>query len=111
MSVVITIIISLLVYTCGQSRGDWCFPESLECLKAQNELLIKDEAQKMAYEKACHTPRLISSAEGVNLYVTGNTNCNGEVYFSRSGTHTTHEECYSSGKTRHCAIINDDVSN
>lgn len=105
------VIIGFLIYGCGQVRGDWCLPESQQCLKAKNELVIKEASQKSAYEKKCHTPRLVASAEGVNLYVVGNSSCNGEVYFSRSGTHTAHEECHQTGKTRHCETITDNVSN
>lgn len=111
MQTVMVIITCLFIYTCGQVRGDWCVPESSKCLKEQAKLKVEEAKALQNRETLCHTPRLISSAIGVNLYVTGNSSCTGEVYFSRSGTHTTHKACHMSGKVNHCDTINDDVSN
>mgnify|MGYP003395425659 CR=1 FL=1 len=46
--------------------------------------------------KTCETPSLVSEIDGVRLYVVS-PNCDRAVYFSKSGTHTTHSEIH--GKT------------
>lgn len=56
--------------------------------------------------KKCNTPKLVSQIDGVSLYVVS-PDCDTPVYFSKSGTHTTHEEQH--GKT--VETVNDDVSN
>ena len=57
--------------------------------------------------KQCHTPVLISEVDDVKLYAINlDSDCDERpVYFSKSGTHTTHTELH--GKTSR--TYNDDV--
>lgn len=64
------------------------------------------KAKQEAELKDARTPKLVSSVNGIELYVVrpdGYT----PVYFSKSGTHTTHTERH--GKA--AVTVNDDVSN
>lgn len=68
-----------------------------------NETVIvpRHEEEQAKRIKACETPELVTQADGVKLYRI-NPRCWGKyVYFSRSGTSTTEQECTGS-KARTC---------
>lgn len=81
----------------------------VSCVKEINTPEYK--AEQAAKEKECLTPVLISEAEDVKLYaINYKASCPGRtVYFSKSGTHTTHTVRSCGGKCRR--TIDDDVSN
>lgn len=73
------------------------------CVDHENSPEFK--AKREAELKECETPVLVSEIDDVKLYVV-RPNCRREVYFSKSGTHTTHTERH--GKTT--STYDDDVS-
>lgn len=65
------------------------------------------EAYRIAYKCNEVKPHLESSAAGVELWCI--VRDGRPVYFSKSGTHTTHEECHWIGKMRSCTTKDDDI--
>lgn len=85
-----------------------CNPNDMECLRKER----MEKAAEVKREEECKKPYLVSEAEGVKLYAINyereGVRCYGrEVFFSKSGTHTTHTERH--GKTT--TTYDDDVSN
>jgi hypothetical protein len=73
------------------------------CVEHENTPEYK--AMQAARLKKCETPELVSEVDGIKLFVV-QPNCGRNVYFSKSGTHTTHTE--RRGKTT--STYDDDVS-
>lgn len=62
-------------------------------------------------DKLCETPFMEAEVDGVKLYSVRPNGCRSTlVYFSKGGTHTSHEEC-SGAKTRSCHTVVDETSN
>ena len=102
---------SFFIY-CGNG-SNYCFIDTPACLKSVKENKEAAEKEAKAHEHFCEGSHLVSSINGVELY---QTNCrinHGEyVYFSKSGTSTTHQECHSSGKHgSSCETKHDDTPN
>lgn len=98
----------LLTALLSAMNFDGCFIDKERCVADREQRRI----DAIAREKDCRTPKLVSKAGDAELYSVMPGGCGDErpVYFSKSGTRTSHEECWYSGKVRHCKEVYDEVT-
>jgi len=97
------IAISVICAVCVVHWATTCSQGDQVCVDKKNKEAAADEA----IEEACKTPVLVSQVNDLKLYAI-NLGCNDHpIYFSASGTHTTHVEHHG----KHSTVVDDDVSN
>lgn len=87
--------------------SSYCIIEAPLCRASVEQNEARERAEEADRQRECNTPVLVSEIDGIRLYK--KIGCHGErdVFFSASGTHTTHTERHGKSTTTY----DDDVFN